>query len=127
MPRLVHPVPKCRKHRASGQAIVTIGGTHHYLGPHGTKASHALYDRLMAEFLSAGRQVVEPAKARAISVVEVLDAYWRHCKDYYVKDGKSTNEQDAFRLVIRDVRHLYSNTAAIDFGPKSLKAVRQRW
>ncbi|QDS96906.1 hypothetical protein HG15A2_01650 [Adhaeretor mobilis] len=32
-------VPKCRKHRASGQAIVTLSGSDHYLGPRGTKAS----------------------------------------------------------------------------------------
>ena len=39
MPRYVNAVPKYRKHRASGQAIVTIHGRDHYLGPHGTKAS----------------------------------------------------------------------------------------
>lgn len=59
MPRLVHQVPKYRKHRASGQAVVT---------------SHMLYDRLVAECLSAGRQVIEPAKAHTITVVEVLAA-----------------------------------------------------
>ncbi|MCR9293430.1 MAG: hypothetical protein NXI32_11970 [bacterium] len=39
MPRLSHAVSKYRKHRASGQAIVTLAGKDHYLGPHGTKAS----------------------------------------------------------------------------------------
>ncbi len=86
-----------------------------------------LYDRLIAEFLSADRQVVEPARAQSITVVEVLAAYWRHCKAYYVKEGRPTNEQDAFRIIIRDVRHLYGKTAAIEFGPMALKAVRQRW
>ena len=32
-------VPKYRKLRNSGQAIVTLSGQDHYLGPHGTKAS----------------------------------------------------------------------------------------
>ncbi len=111
---------------SSGQAIVTISGRDHYLGPHGTKVNKSLYDRLVAEFLSAGRQLVEPARAPSITVVEILAAFWRHCKTYYVKDGKPTNEQDAFRLIIRDVRHLYGQTAAIEFGPKAHKAVRQR-
>ncbi len=66
MPRLVHQVPKYRKHRTSGQAVVTIAGKDHYLGPHGTKASRMLYDRLVAEYLSAGRHVIEPAKAQTI-------------------------------------------------------------
>ena len=33
MPTLKHSVPKYRKHRASGQAVVTISGHDHYLGP----------------------------------------------------------------------------------------------
>jgi len=33
MPRLSHRLPKYRKHRASGQAIVTLNGRDYYLGP----------------------------------------------------------------------------------------------
>lgn len=40
MPILVNAVPKYRKHHASGQAIVTLAGKDHHLGPHGTKATH---------------------------------------------------------------------------------------
>ena len=97
MPWPSNHLPKYRKHRASGQAIVSISGQDHYLGPHGTKASHLLYDRLVAEFLAAGRQVIEPVKAKSITVVEVLAAYWRFAKTYYVKDGKPTNEQAALK------------------------------
>jgi hypothetical protein len=39
MPKLIDAVPKYRKHLASGQAVVNIAGTDHYLGPYGTKAS----------------------------------------------------------------------------------------
>ncbi len=49
MRRLNDQVPMHNEHRASGQAIVTIARKDHYLGPHGTKASHSLYDRLVAE------------------------------------------------------------------------------
>jgi hypothetical protein len=55
MPRLVNSVPRYRKHRASGPAIV-ISGRDHYLGPYGTKASHIEYDRLIAEWLASGRR-----------------------------------------------------------------------
>ena len=47
MPRLTKSVPKYRKHRASGQAIVTLNGRDHYLGPHRTQASRIEYDRLI--------------------------------------------------------------------------------
>jgi|RhiMetdeSRZDD1v2_1073273.scaffolds.fasta_scaffold1218420_2 hypothetical protein len=33
MPRLTAATPKYRLHRASGQAVVTIAGKDHYLGP----------------------------------------------------------------------------------------------
>ena len=32
MPRLTNAAPKYRKHRASGQAVVTLNGKDHYLG-----------------------------------------------------------------------------------------------
>lgn len=37
MPTLTKAVPKYRKHKATGQAVVTIGGRDHDLGRHGTK------------------------------------------------------------------------------------------
>ena len=55
MPRLSQSVPKYRKHKASGQAIVEINGRRHYLGPHGTKASKLEYDCLITECSSSGR------------------------------------------------------------------------
>ena len=42
MPKLINAVPKYRKHKASGQAIITLCGRDFYLGPHGSKTSNAL-------------------------------------------------------------------------------------
>lgn len=56
MPRLNYRNPSYRKHGASGQAIVTIGGSDIYLGPNGTKTSKAESDRVIAEWLVSGRQ-----------------------------------------------------------------------
>ena len=103
MPRLAQAVPKYRKHRASGQAIVSFAGRDHYLGPHGTKVSKQLYDRLIAEYLVQHRQMGRP-EGTSIRVVEVLATYWKFCKSYYVKNGRPTNEQDAFKQIIRDVK-----------------------
>ena len=52
MPNSFHS-PKYRKHKSSGQAVVTIGGKAPYLGPYGTKASHVEYDQLIAEWRAA--------------------------------------------------------------------------
>ena len=55
MPRLVHRVPKYSKHKGTGQAVVTIGGVDHYLGVYGSPSSRHEYDRLITEYLAAGR------------------------------------------------------------------------
>lgn len=127
MPRLTQAVPKYRRHRASGQAIVTIAGKDHYLGKHGSKASRMLYDRLIAEYLSAHRTPVQYAEESGITVVEVLAAFWKLAKAYYVKNGKPTSERDAYRVIIQDVRNMYGDTEATEFGPRALKAMRQVW
>ena len=81
-------MPKYRKHRASGQAVVTLSGKDFYLGPHGTAVSRREYDRLVAEWLENGRTLREPAAEASITVTEVVAAYWRFAKTYYVKDGR---------------------------------------
>ena len=53
MPKLKNIVPRYRKHKASGQAVVTLNGTDHYLGPHGTKVSKVEYDRLIRQMAPA--------------------------------------------------------------------------
>lgn len=62
MPRLTQQLPKYRKHRASGQAVVTLAGVDHYLGKYGTKVSRIGYDRLIAEWLAGGRAITTETK-----------------------------------------------------------------
>jgi hypothetical protein len=61
MPRIAGvSTPKYRKHRATGQAVVTIAGKDHYLGPWKSKASQVEHDRLIMEWLAAGRPTSLP-------------------------------------------------------------------
>ncbi len=57
MPRLVNRNPSYRKHRASGQAIITIDAKDIYLVPFGTQASRNEYDRVIGEWLANGRRL----------------------------------------------------------------------
>jgi hypothetical protein len=54
MPRLVKVLPKDRKHRSSGQAVVTLNGRDVYLSTYGIQVSRVEYDRLIGEWLAAG-------------------------------------------------------------------------
>ena len=49
--------PPIVKHRASGQAVVTLGYRDFYLGPYSTKVRQYEYDRLVSEWLKQGRQL----------------------------------------------------------------------
>jgi integrase len=123
-------VPKYRKHKSSGQAIVTLrdglGNRRDVLlGKFGTAASRAEYARVIGEWEAASRRL--PARAAAVSgctVNELILLYWRHVEGYYRKDGKPTSEPDTIRQALRFVRQLYGHTPAAEFGPLALKAVR---
>ena len=122
MPRLFRTLPSHRKHRASGQAGVTLNGRDHYLGPHGTKASKLEYDRLVAEYLSSGRSPSFGAPQHDVTVVELAADYVRHAKAYY--GTAKTSEYHLIVRVIRPARELYGRSAAAEFGPMQFKAVR---
>lgn len=125
MPRLKNALPSYRKHRASGQAVVTLSGVDRYLGRHGTKASRTLYDRLVAEWLASGRKAAA-ADAATLSVVELCSRYLRFAKGYYVKNGRCTGVVPGIKAAIKYLRTWYGKEPAVAFGPVALKALRQR-
>src|SRR4051812_3358730 len=126
MPTLVKSIPTYRKHRASGQAVVTLNGRDFYLGPHGTKASKFEYDRLIGEWLQQGRQIHPAPDCGQLSVVELMAAYLHFAQRYYRKGKRLTGENAAIRCALRLVKLLYGRKPCSDFGPIALQAVVQR-
>jgi integrase len=117
-------VPSYRRHKPSGQAVVTLNGKDFYLGKWGTKARRTEYDRLIQEWLVAGRHLPS-SEASDLTVAELALRYWKFAKSYYRKNGRPTSELDEYRLSLRPLRELYASTSARDFGPLGFKAVRQ--
>jgi hypothetical protein len=76
MPKLVHSLPSYRRHRASGQAVVTLGGKDIYLGKHNTAQSRAEYNRLIAEWASHGGTLPQ-TKSSDLTVAELLAAFFQ--------------------------------------------------
>ncbi|MFO0822846.1 MAG: tyrosine-type recombinase/integrase [Gemmataceae bacterium] len=124
MPRKTNP--SYRFHKARNCAVVTINGRDHYLGTYDSPESWEKYHQLIAEHLAAHRLPPPPVPADApITISEVTARYWTYAKSYYVKNGKPTSETHAIKLALRFVRRLYGKTAAREFTPKRLKAVRE--
>lgn len=125
MPRLVHSVPQYRRHKRSGQAVVTLHGQDRYLGPWRSVASKVEYDRLIAEYLAANRQPPPEASDKP-TVSELAIQYWRYAKGYYVKDGRPTGVTPGIKIALRFLRRLYGRTVAMDFGPRALEALQMQ-
>src|SRR5262245_49255273 len=100
MPRLVAQAPKYRRHKASGQAVVTIAGKDRYLGLRNSRASKIEYDRLVGEWLASGRPTAPPAAEHEITIEEVIAAYWRYAKYHYQKHGRPTGTADNYKPVL---------------------------
>lgn len=123
MPRLSHSAPAYRRHRASGQAVVTIQGKDHYLGPYGSKSSKLEYDRLIGEWLAAGRPTLPPAAPTEISVVEVLTRFRKWADGFYRKNGRRTGTAELFKPTLQILKQRYGNCPAIEVGPLAVKAI----
>jgi integrase len=120
--------PSYRKHKASGQAVVTIDRKDHYLGVHGTPESRLRYERLISAWMQ-GEPVPsrESESSNDITVAEVCVQYLRWAEGYYVKDGQPTSEIHNVKHAIKALRESYASLPAREFSPLKLKAVRQRF
>jgi integrase len=111
-------IPSYGRHKATGQAVVRIGGRDIYLGKFNSASSRQEYNRLIAEFVA--NNGVTTKATTDLTVVELLAAFLKTQKT------RSKVEQIKFRLTVAAVRELYGRKAVSEFGPLALKAVRQK-
>jgi len=124
MPRR-RKLPKYRRHKPSGQAVVTLSGKDFYLGPFDSAVSRVEFDRLVAEWLVNGRTLPpDREEERGLTVDEVMDRYWEFADGYYRQGEKPSPEWYHIRTALKVVRRLYGTTQAAEFGPLALKACR---
>jgi len=107
-------LPSYRRHRASGQAVVTLAGRDVYLGLHGTKVSRDEYDRVIGEWLASGRTAARPADAPALTFMEMVNGFRKAVQP----------KRDDYRAVMVLLVRLYGRKPVADFGPLALQAVR---
>src|SRR5947207_1427251 len=77
------------------------------LGPYGSQASKAEYNRVVAEWLEQGRRqpAAKKGSADSLSINVLILAYWRHAEAYYGfvdRPGERGDEaclRDALRMV----------------------------
>jgi integrase len=113
-------VPKYCYHRASGQGCVYLGGRTIYLGIYRSKDSRDKYNKIMADWLAAGRVLARDTQR--ITVAEVVAAFRRWAREYYGPDSRTPENFDgALKPVVKD----FGRIPAADFRISQLKGVRQ--
>jgi integrase len=115
--------PGYRLHKASGLAIVTLSGKDVYLGEHGTKESHARYDRAIAEWVIRGRSKAESLP----SINSLTKAYSAHAEQHYLKNNSLTSAYALARRAWSKLDEMYGDTLAAEFTPVRFVAMRESW
>jgi integrase len=126
-------IPKYRHYRPKDLAVVRLNGRDFYLGKHNSPESWEKYHRLIADWLLSRNltsvlptpTVASNPEPRPISINEMLLAYWGFVQGYYRHDGQPTKEVSCLKYALRPLKKLFGTTAAVDFGPKALKAIRE--
>lgn len=115
MPKLVSRLPKYRRHKASGQAVVFINGKDFYLGSWNSAASKAEYGRLIGEYLAHGRVIEDSPDALAMSdVTQILKQ---------IEAGDSHAAGQLMPLVYEELRKLAEAQLAAERPDHTLQAI----
>src|SRR5512135_1358704 len=112
--------PKYRHYKPKNLAVVRIEGRDLYLGKYNSPESWEKYGRVIAEWRargavpsSSGGRATDETESDALSLNELILAYWRHAEGYYRRsDGSPTGELDNLRLALKPLRQLYGSTPA---------------
>ncbi len=127
MPKPARRVPTYRKHKPSGQAVVTLSGTDFYLGPHGSQTSIAEYDRLVAEWLAIGPPPAPPRRRIRLHRQRVARCLLGTLRTPLPKERRSRPAKSpASRWHSARFAGCTVTRKPADFGPLSLKACRQQ-
>lgn len=129
-------LPTYRLHKPSGQARVRWMGKELWFGEYDSPASRQRFAEFLKKVISGTLLDVDLLPRRAakavqstdagISVNELCVAFLRHAEQHYRKGDDLTAEYDCFVSAIKPLKDLFGVIPLNEFGPCSLKAVRQR-
>lgn len=119
-------IPKYCLHKASGQAYVTLNSKTIYLGPYDTAQSKAEYDRVIAEWLAAGKEIgLAPSKLRTGVLCHL---FWdQHGKTYYLTRGKIGDYWRWVKNIVFSMAEQLGSVPVASLLPKHLIALRHHW
>jgi len=115
-------IPKLTRHKASGRAVVRLGGKDLYCGKFGTTEAQKRYHQAVVRWLAEDSQANTDRPLETIA--ELTRAYLKHVHREYTKRGRKTSTVHNTTSAVRHVLKLYAGEPIEEFGPLALKAVR---
>jgi integrase len=116
--------PAYTLHRPSGRGRTRIDGKDHYFaGPFDSPLSKAAYDELVGKWLKV-QQEAAPSATGILTIDNLVLMYLDHARGHYRKNREPTSEVNCIAQATRPLIRLYGETVASQFGPKSLRLVR---
>src|SRR5262249_42165330 len=124
-------IPSYRKRNGYTQALVTLTDAvtrkrrDYWLGEHDSPASRESYHRVIAEWEASGRRlpadcgVPGGSATGGVTIDEVINEYWKWAQGYY-----GTKHQSLVKANLRLLRKYFGATPAAQFGPNSLRLLR---
>lgn len=121
--------PKLTRH-VRGLGVVRLNGSDIYSTPHRWPDPRVIpaavqhwYDALMIEWRASGCVMRE----KNLTVSMLLNAFMEHAKGKYrQRDDDETDELSNFAYSFKPLNQMYGALTVKEFGPKKLKAVRQK-
>lgn len=133
MPSLKTSLPKYRRkvtHGGPPQAVVTLNGRDHYLGPYDTKASRVTYDALIGQWLASGRSPSfglprdEKSECTLRELIRLYSAWAK--KHYRHSDGTPTGTHQNMKPLMKRLLKWYGQKPASKIRPLVLKDIVRR-
>lgn len=124
-------IPSYKRQKRKGGpdlAFAQIGSRKFYFGPYDSQDSIQAYQIFLAEYNATG-MACNPNKNDHgnLSIMELCDLFICHVESYYLRpDGTQTGEIYNFKKAVSDAAKLYGHLPVDEFGPRKLKAIRQK-
>ncbi len=122
-------LPAYSHHKATDQAYVRLNGKFVYLGKFGTDESRRKYEQVVGIWLSNDRQLPDsPSKTNesSITVGLLYEMYLEHCRGYYQRDGKPTQEYESHVYLKSKIKSIL-NMPVNSVSPATINGMRKTW
>ena len=120
-------IPGYLKHKATGQAIVVLQGKTVYLGRYKSKASREAYEKIIAEYLANGKKLPPTRSRTEVTIEELAVKYLEYAEEYYSLHGGQSRTFNHCQHAMAPLVRYYGSKLVSEFGPLSLKFIRDKW